>query len=172
MEYSLIYASAHSSRKYCGSLVIQSNLIIFWTNFDGSPPHLVSVPEPSSKEAFNFKRAILSLLKINTRLNTTTHTFPETLVRIGLTDTFEMRLEWPTQTFIKNSSKVNGIRDLAIGFETQVLQQQEWRPQLSIARRLLIPTGNKNLPPNHVDPKLQTILSFIMDERFSLFRNI
>ena len=82
-----------------------------------------------------------------------------------------MRLEWPTQTFIKNSSKVNGIRDLAIGFETQVLQQ-EWRAQLSIARRLLIPTGNKNLSSNHVDPELQTILSFIIDERFSLFRNI
>ncbi len=108
----------------------------------------------------------------DTRSNTTTHTFPETLVRIGLSDTFEMRLEWPTQTYINSGKKINGLRDLAVGFKTQVFQQQGWRPQLSIAGRLFIPTGNKHLSSNHVDPELQTILSYVLNERFSLFGNV
>ncbi len=106
------------------------------------------------------------------RPNTTTHTFPETLIRIGLTDTFEMRLEWPTQTFINNGTKNNGLKDFALGFKTQVSQQQGWIPQFSIAGRLFIPTGNKRLSSNHVDPELQTILSYVLNERFSLFGNV
>ncbi|SER81176.1 Putative MetA-pathway of phenol degradation [Nitrosomonas sp. Nm51] len=106
------------------------------------------------------------------RPNTTTHTFPETLIRIGLTDTFEMRLEWPTQTFINSDTKQSGLEDLALGFKTQIFQQQKWMPQFSIAGRLSIPTGNRKLSSNHVDTELQTIWSYVLNERFSLFGNV
>jgi hypothetical protein len=39
--------------------------------------------------------------------NVKTHTFPETLVRIGLTDRVEFRLEWPTLTIIENGTDVH-----------------------------------------------------------------
>jgi hypothetical protein len=39
--------------------------------------------------------------------NVKTHTFPETLVRIGLTDSVEFRLEWPTLTIIENGTDVH-----------------------------------------------------------------
>ncbi len=106
------------------------------------------------------------------RSNATTHTFPEALIRIGLTDTFEMRLEWPTLTFINSGTKNYGLKDFALGFKTQVSQQQGWIPQFSIAGRLFIPTGSKKLSSNHVDPELQTILSYVLNERFSFFGNV
>ncbi len=104
--------------------------------------------------------------------DTTTHTFPENLIRIGLTDTSEFRLEWPTQTFINRSEKVDGLKDLAIGFKTQIFQQHGLRPQLSLAGRLLIPTGGKNLTSGHVDPEFQAILNYTINDRFSLLSNL
>ncbi len=101
----------------------------------------------------------------------TMHTFPETLVRIGLTDTLEMRVEWPTHVFIRNKTRVSGMKDLVLGFKAQVFQQDRWRPQISIANRLLIPTGNKNLSSNHVESEVQMILSYTLNERISVFGN-
>lgn len=72
-----------------------------------------------------------------------THTFPETLLRIGLMENFELRVEWPNLTYIDNGTNADGFRDLGLGFKVQVFQQQGFRPRLSFAGRLSIPTGNK-----------------------------
>lgn len=102
----------------------------------------------------------------------TTHTFPENLVRIGLTDISEFRIEWPTHTFINGREEQDGLKDMAIGFKTQIFQQQGLRPQLSFAGRLLIPTGGKHLSSRHIDPEFQAILNFIINKRFSLLSNL
>ena len=47
--------------------------------------------------------------------NVKTHTFPETLVRIGLTDRVDIRLVWPTLTIIENGTDVHGLNNLAPG---------------------------------------------------------
>ena len=82
-----------------------------------------------------------------------------------------MRIEWPTQVLIRNETKVSGLKDLALGFKAQVFQQDRWIPQISIASRLLIPTGNKNLSSNHVESEVLAILSYTLNERISLFGN-
>lgn len=104
--------------------------------------------------------------------NVKTHTFPETLIRLGLTDIVELRVEWPTLTFIENGTDAHGFRDLALGFKTQVFQQQGFRPRLSLAGRLAIPTGDHDFSSDRLDPELRTILTYALDEQVGLFVNV
>lgn len=101
-----------------------------------------------------------------------THTFPETLVRIGLTDTVEFRVEWPTLTFIENGKDDHGLRDLGLGFKAQIFQQEGLRPRLSVAGRLSIPTGDTNFSSDQLDPEFRTILTYAFDERVGLFGTV
>lgn len=98
--------------------------------------------------------------------------FPETLVRIGLTDMVEFRVKWPTLTFIENGKDVHGFNDLGLGFKTQVFQQEGLRPRLSLAGRLSIPTGDTDFSSDQLDPELGTILTYALIERVELFGTV
>jgi len=104
--------------------------------------------------------------------NVKAHTFPETLIRLGLTDIVELRVEWPNLTFIDNGTDQDGFRDLGLGFKVQVFQQQGLRPRLSFAGRLSIPTGDEDFSSDRVDPELRTILTYALNERVGLFGNV
>lgn len=104
--------------------------------------------------------------------NARTHTFPETLLRIGLVENVELRVEWPNLTYIDNGTNVDGFRDLGVGFKVQVFQQQGFRPRLSFAGRLSIPTGNEAFSSDQLDPELRTILTYAFNERVELFGNV
>ncbi|HNP27943.1 MAG TPA: transporter [Nitrospirales bacterium] len=104
--------------------------------------------------------------------NVQTHTFPETLLRIGLVENVELRVEWPNLTYIDNGTNVDGFRDLGLGFKVQVFQQQGFRPRLSFAGRLSIPTGDEAFSSDQLDPELRTILTYALDERVGLFGNV
>ena len=108
----------------------------------------------------------------NAHSNVKTHTFPETLIRLGLTDILELRVEWPNLTFIDNGTKVDGLRDLGLGFKVQVFQQRGLRPRLSFAGRLSIPTGDEDLSSDRLDPEWRTILTYALNERVGLFGNV
>ena len=101
-----------------------------------------------------------------------THNFPETLVRIGLTERTELRVEWPNLTYIDNGRDVNGFNDLALGFKVQALQQQGVRPRLSFVGRLSIPTGDKNFSSDRLDPLFRTILTYALNKRVGLFGTV
>ncbi len=104
--------------------------------------------------------------------NVKTHTFPETLIRLGLTDIVELRVEWPNLTFIDNGTDQDGFRDLGLGFKVQVFQQKGLRPRLSFAGRLSIPTGDEDFSSDRVDPELRTIVTYSLNERLGLFGNV
>ena len=101
-----------------------------------------------------------------------THNFPETLIRIGLTETIEFRMEWPTLTFIDNGQDVHGFNDLGLGFKVQAFHQQGFRPRLSFVGRLSIPTGDKDFSSDRLDPILRTILTYALNERVGLFGTV
>ncbi len=101
-----------------------------------------------------------------------THTFPESLLRIGLIENVELRVEWPNLTYLDNGTNVDGFRDLGLGFKVQVFQQQGFRPRLSFAGRLSIPTGDEAFSSDKLDPELRTILTYAFNERVGLFGNV
>ncbi len=101
-----------------------------------------------------------------------THTFPESLLRIGLIENVELRVEWPNLTYLDNGTNVDGFRDLGLGFKGQVFQQQGFRPRLSFAGRLSIPTGDEAVSSDQLDPELRTILTYAFNERVGLFGNM
>lgn len=104
--------------------------------------------------------------------NVKTHTFPETLIRVGLTDLVELRVEWPNLTYIDNGMNADGFRDLGLGVKVQVFQQEGFRPRLSFAGRLSIPTGDEDFSSDRVDPELRTIVTYSLNERLDVFGNV
>lgn len=104
--------------------------------------------------------------------NVKTHTFPETLIRLGLTEIVELRVEWPNLTFIDSGTDQDGFRDLGLGFKVQVFQQEGLRPRLSFVGRLSIPTGDEDFSSDRVDPELRTIVTYSLNERLGLFGNV
>lgn len=106
------------------------------------------------------------------RIGRSPHTFPKTLLRIGLIENVELRVEWPNLTYIDNDTKVDGFRDLGLGFKVQVFQQQGFRPRLCFVGRLSIPKGDEDFSSDRLDPELRTILTYALDEKVGLFGTV
>ena len=104
--------------------------------------------------------------------NVKTHSLPETLVRIGLIDGVELRVEWPTWTILDNGTRRTSLRDLALGMKVSLFPQQGYRPQVSLAGRLSVPTGDNDVSSDRVDPEFRTILAYAFTERVGVFSNI
>jgi hypothetical protein len=92
---------------------------------------------------------------------------PEALVRIGLTDEFELRVKW-------NGYAMSNIEDLTTGVHTQVFgaddmilafkwearQQDVWQPMITILGGSTIPTGTNGVSSNQVQPFANLVIGW------------
>lgn len=99
-----------------------------------------------------------------TKINTfdqhiSTRQLPESLLRHGLTDEFELRLKWPgylmsTLRDPHTGAQLNtfGSEDIDAGFKWEILQQQGWRPMTTLVAGMTLPTGTPGTSANFVQP--------------------
>ncbi|HQU47371.1 MAG TPA: transporter, partial [Pirellulales bacterium] len=98
--------------------------------------------------------------KINTfDQHVNTRQLPESLLRHGLTDEFELRLKWPgyLMSNIRNphtGAQQNnfGSEDIDVGFKYEILQQRGWRPMTTLVAGMTLPTGGPGTSANFVQP--------------------
>jgi hypothetical protein len=98
--------------------------------------------------------------KINTfDQHVSTRQLPESLLRHGLTDEFEVRLKWPGYLMSNihdphNGAQMNsfGAEDIDAGFKWEILQQQGWRPMTTLVAGLTLPSGSPGTSANSVQP--------------------
>lgn len=98
--------------------------------------------------------------KINTfNQHVSTRQLPESLLRHGLTDEFELRLKWPGYLMSnihdpRSGAQMNsfGAEDIDAGFKWEILQQQGWRPMTTLVAGLTVPTGSPGTSANFVQP--------------------
>ena len=100
----------------------------------------------------------------NTRANSpdahsTLRSLPETLLRTGITNEFELRFKWlgyqllnqeETRTGLSASAFGGGDFDLA--FKWTMFQQKNWFPMSTLVGGALIPTGTNGFSGNSVQP--------------------
>ncbi|MDB5386850.1 MAG: transporter [Planctomycetaceae bacterium] len=92
---------------------------------------------------------------------------PEMLVRMGLTNEFELRFRW--NGYILNdykdaqtgaSTQNFGGNDLNLGIKYEVLQQEQWRPMVTIVTGTTIPTGTNGVSARQLQPYFNTVLGW------------
>lgn len=106
--------------------------------------------------------------KINTAdLHINTRQLPESLLRYGLTDEFELRLKWPgylMDNVIDPHSTLRqsnfGSEDIDAGFKWEVLQQQGWRPMTTLVTGMTLPTGSPGTSANYVQPHFNLLFGW------------
>lgn len=82
----------------------------------------------------------------------TNEQWADTALRVGVSDTFELRFKWKgylTEEIKDVGSGVNGIErglaDPALGFKVQAFQQDNWLPLQTLVTRISVPVGSDNL---------------------------
>jgi hypothetical protein len=89
---------------------------------------------------------------------------PESLLRIGMTDEFELRIKWVgyVMTDIDDgrsrlSQSVAGTDDLQLGFKYEISQQDGWRPMFTFVGTVIVPSGTNGVSVNQVQPSANLV---------------
>lgn len=149
-------------------------------------PNILNVPIPDEWDFYNlintdrpdFTDAVYSVGKgvtylengytfhkiVDGPVHLSTRQLPESLLRHGLTDEFELRLKWNgylMTDFRDTSQNVHlsqfGGQDLNAGFKWELIQQEGWRPMVSVVSGILIPTGTRGVSANAVEPHVNIV---------------
>ncbi len=96
--------------------------------------------------------------------HTELRTLPETLLRYGITDEFELRLKSLGYSMIDQkdlqsgqSGSTFGVNDLDAGFKMELLQQKNWVPLTTFVGGVLLPSGTNCISGNSVQPHFNIV---------------
>jgi hypothetical protein len=75
----------------------------------------------------------------------TAHTFPESMLRLGLTEDIEFRLRWDFAWVIAEEENKSGAEDLRWSFKLQITEQRKsnWMPTSALEINSTLPTGGE-----------------------------
>ena len=108
-----------------------------------------------------------------TGITTETHSFPETLFRIGLfADWFELRIG-PNYLIERmrdsgGRSKIDGTDDLYLGVKLWLTEQQGPLPEMTILPQMFVPSGDDDFSADEVRPGINWLYSWELNETFSV----
>lgn len=102
---------------------------------------------------------------------------PTTLVRVGLAPKVELRFDW--FGYISESRDENGERsddsgpgNTALGLKIGLREERGAAPRLAILVDAILPTGDKGLRTERIDPRIRVLGSNTLSERLSLGYNL
>lgn len=93
-----------------------------------------------------------------------TRQLPQSLLRHGLTDEFELRVKWNGYVMTDYRDATTGVHlsefggdDLNLGFKWELIQQQGWRPMVSVVSGAIVPTGTRGISADAVQPHFNMV---------------
>lgn len=109
------------------------------------------------------------------------HTFPELLLRIGLTERIEARVAWTGWSVLRTKDSSNaqssythtdGTTDLELGMKAQIQEQTEAFLNLSILAAVEVPTGANNKSADTIIPNFFLLWSKDVSETWAISGNL
>ncbi len=105
----------------------------------------------------------------NNTTDTTAHSFPEILTRIGMfAEWFEFRIGWNYGINLTRenivSSVFDGGEDLYLGAKIALTEQDGWRPEMAIIPQMNVPTGHVDLTSGEVEPGLNWLYGWDIND--------
>lgn len=103
---------------------------------------------------------------------TTSHSFPETLVRIGmLAEWLELRIDWnygAEQTEIGGiEDSISGAEDLGLGVKIALTPQESILPETGIILQMSVPTGSAAFTADEVLPGFNYLYGWDINDQWS-----
>jgi hypothetical protein len=93
-----------------------------------------------------------------------TRQLPESLLRYGITNEFELRLKWPGYLMTDSRDPTTGAhtstfgsQDIDVGFKYEIIQQRGWLPMTTLVSGIFLPTGSRGLSANRVQPHFNIV---------------
>ena len=85
------------------------------------------------------------------------HTLPESLIRIGLVEDTELRLNWPgyEKSTLVDQHRLEGFSDLDIGAKTNFIRADRYL--LSLIYAVTMPVGTEDMTQNQISPYTKLI---------------
>lgn len=79
-------------------------------------------------------------------------TLPETLLRLGVAQDLELRLELPDYAIVRNGRDDEGLTDSSVGFKWRFVEGDASTPDLAVIGSLSVPTGEDGFGQDGVHP--------------------
>lgn len=103
--------------------------------------------------------------------------FPGTLVRVGLHDRVELRVEWAGYLSESldsglSSREDSGWGNAALGAKIKLREEKGAAPELSLLVDAIIPSGSKSFRAERIDPAIRFAGSHTLSERLGLGYNV
>jgi hypothetical protein len=94
-------------------------------------------------------------------------TVPEMLLRYGLTDEFELRIRWNGYVILDEHHLPTGMSNTLFGgddpilfFKWELLQQDVWRPMVTVLSGTSIPAGTRGVSANQLQPHINVVVGW------------
>ena len=91
-------------------------------------------------------------------------TLPESLLRVGITNEFELRFKFVGFSMLDQkdlktgqSGSIFGTNDLQVGFKYEIFQQRNWFPMTTLVAGALLPSGTNGISGNSVQPQFNIV---------------
>lgn len=104
-----------------------------------------------------------------------TQAYPTALVRLGLTDKIELRLQSALRDSVVLSEprrKVVGSAPLSVGAKVQLWEERGWLPEAGIMAMVAMPIGSKTFRPDRLEPQFRLAFLHSLGEKLELQYNL
>ena len=99
---------------------------------------------------------------------TSSHTYPEALIRRGIfRDWLELRVAYTAATIDTIAGDTTGSDDLYLGFKIGITPQQDCLPEMALIPQMTVPTGSRALTNDTVLPGLNWLYGWDLNESLS-----
>ncbi|WP_018479165.1 transporter [Pontibacter roseus] len=108
-------------------------------------------------------------------LDIRTSAYPTALLRIGLAEKVELRLQGAMKdSVIENGARrrLEGFGPLSIGAKIHLWEESGWRPEAALAAMLALPVASRIFRPDNVEPQFNLGLANALSEKLDLTYNL
>ena len=149
----------------------------------GEPPELVTDRPDATESAsvvprgyFQFELGWTHASFDNDGTETAADSFPETLVRIGLSRRVELRVgfdgyQWDDESR-PGGSGTDGFNDTSLGVKIGLVEERGARPQIAVLAGFSLPSGTEEFTDGRVVPAFSFAFANTLTERLSLGYNL
>ncbi len=114
------------------------------------------------------------------------HTAPELLLRISLSDRMELRIGWEGYTVeedkfvgttrggrsVTREDSFDAASDLSLGMKMKLFEQDGWRPHLGFIAGVSLPSGSREVSSGDVDPGFVLLWAYDLSDELSVAGNV
>ena len=104
----------------------------------------------------------------------TTHTLPQSLLRLGLVDWMELRffMDGSIHQDVTGGPDASGFGDGNVGTKFYFWDPQGWRPQFALDWGVSVPFGADEVSRQRYDPFVRLLFTNVVTRRFSIVYNL